>query len=92
MENKLKNMFDYQKFEKNSRLEKLISDTESRYARELTDDDLVMVNAAGEFGMAGEETGKNEDETAWYNIENKARPFKPGSRFDIKWISEESQK
>lgn len=86
MENKLKNMFDYQKFEKNSRLEKLISDTESRYARELTDDDLVMVNAAGE------ETGKNEDETAWYNIENKARPFKPGSRFDIKWISEESQK
>lgn len=86
MENSLKNIFDYQKFEKNSRLEKLISDTESRYARELTDDDLVMVNAAGE------ETGKNEDETAWYNIENKARPFKPGSRFDIKWISEESQK
>lgn len=51
MERKLKSLFDYQKFEKNSRLEKLISETENRYARELSDDDLSFVNAAGDFNM-----------------------------------------
>ena len=48
MENKLKKLFDYQQFEKNEKLEKLIRETESRYAAELSDDDLSLVNAAGE--------------------------------------------
>ena len=50
MENKLKNLFDYQRFEKNERLEKIIKETESRYGGELFDDDLSLVNAAGETG------------------------------------------
>ena len=48
MENKLKKLFDYQRFEQNDKLEKLIHETESRYARELSDEDLSLVNAAGE--------------------------------------------
>ena len=48
MEKKLKALFDYQRFEKNERLEKLIRETENRYAGELSDDDLSLVNAAGE--------------------------------------------
>lgn len=49
MENKLRKLFEYQRFENNSRLEKLISETESRYAAALSDDDLFMVNAAGDI-------------------------------------------
>ena len=48
LENKLKKLFDYQHFENNSRLSELISETESRYAAELSDDELFMVSAAGE--------------------------------------------
>lgn len=48
MENKLKKLFDYQHFENNSRLAELISETENRYAAELSDDELFMVSAAGE--------------------------------------------
>lgn len=45
----LRKLFDYQKFEGNERLAKMISDTESRYMRRqaLDEDDLFMVNAAG---------------------------------------------
>ena len=50
MEKKLKKLFDYQCFEKNERLEKIIKETESRYGGELFDDDLSLVNAAGETG------------------------------------------
>ena len=60
MERKLKAIFDYQKFEKNPRLEKLISETENRYARELSDDDLFFVNAAGDFNMSGATISENE--------------------------------
>ena len=49
MEKKLKKLFDFQRFEQNERLEKLIRETESRYAKELSDDDLSLVNAAGEI-------------------------------------------
>ena len=49
MEKKLKRLFDYQRFEQNEKLEKLILKTESRYSKELTDDDLSLVNAAGEI-------------------------------------------
>lgn len=57
MEKKLKKLFDYQRFEKNEKLEKLIRETESRYAKELSDDDLTLVNAAG-----GPEIGSNMPE------------------------------
>lgn len=52
-EKKLKALFDYQRFEKNERLAKLIGKTESRYGQQLSDDELGMVNAAGEFTMPG---------------------------------------
>lgn len=51
MENKLKNMFEYQRFSQNSRLSKLIADTEAKYATALSDDDLDFVAAAGEFDI-----------------------------------------
>lgn len=47
MEKKLKSLFEYQKFENNPRLAKLIAETEARYADALSDDDLSFVNAAG---------------------------------------------
>ena len=46
MENKLKGLFGYQKFEGNSKLDKLISETESRVGMVLDDSQLDMVNAA----------------------------------------------
>ena len=48
MEKKLKKLFDFQRFEQNKALEKLIPETENRYAAELSDDDLALVSAAGE--------------------------------------------
>lgn len=41
-------LFDYQRFEGDSLLEALISETESEYGTEISDDDLSFVNAAGE--------------------------------------------
>ena len=49
MENKLRKLFEYQRFENNSRLAKIISETENRYSSELSDDDLEFVSAAGEL-------------------------------------------
>ena len=49
MDRKLKMLFDYQRFEKNQRLEELIRETESRYAKELSEEDLSLVSAAGEI-------------------------------------------
>ena len=47
-EQKLKKLFDFQKFENNSRLEKLIKETEAESSGvELSDDELSLVNAAG---------------------------------------------
>lgn len=68
MENKLKMLFDYQKFEKNERLEKIISDTENYYGRELSDDELFFVNAAGSFDMTGGTISANQpdsDSAGW---------------------------
>lgn len=48
MENKLRKLFDYQRFENNPRLAKLIEETEARSAQYLSDEDLFFVNAAGE--------------------------------------------
>lgn len=52
MEKKLKKLFDYHRFEQNEKLEKLIYETESRYAGGLSDDYLSLVNAAGEPEIA----------------------------------------
>ncbi len=63
MEDKLKNLFDFQRFERNDKLEKLIQETENRYARELSDDQLFLVNAAGEVErntVSGERAGTND--------------------------------
>lgn len=48
MDRKLKALFDYQKFSENKKLERLILEAESRYAKELSDDDISIVSAAGE--------------------------------------------
>ena len=45
---KLSRLFDYQRFEKNARLQKIIDDTHRRVeARELDDDEIDQVAAAG---------------------------------------------
>lgn len=49
MEKRLKALFDYQRFEKNSRLADIVEQTESRYKVELSDEELFFVNAAGEL-------------------------------------------
>lgn len=48
MENKLTQLFDYQKFENNPKLEGIIQETKKRYAQVLSDDNLYQVSAAGE--------------------------------------------
>lgn len=48
MEQKLKRMFDYQKFQKNSRLEAMLAEAEGRYEGSLSDDALELVSAAGD--------------------------------------------
>lgn len=48
IEQKLKNLFDMQSFVRNSRIEKMAEEANSRYSRELTDDMLDYVAAAGE--------------------------------------------
>ena len=48
MEQKLKRLFDYQRFQKNSRLEAMLAEAEERYAGGLTDEALELVSAAGE--------------------------------------------
>lgn len=50
MENMLSRLFDYQKYEKNSRLDKIIGSVEKRYPEDLqplSEDILGKLNAAG---------------------------------------------
>ena len=48
MENKLKQLFGFQRFEENRDLQQVIDSVHAKYAtRELALDDLEMVNAAG---------------------------------------------
>ncbi len=47
MENRLKQLFEYQKFEQNPKLDKVIRETDMRYPEKLSDDELEMVAAAG---------------------------------------------
>ena len=50
MEERLKLLFDFQRFEGNERMKKLISETENRNRKmqALTDEELSLINAAGE--------------------------------------------
>lgn len=48
MEDILRALFDYQRFVGNASLNKIISDTESRYGAIISDDELESVSAAGE--------------------------------------------
>ena len=48
MEEKLKALFDYQVFEKNAHLSRVINRAENHFARELSEEDLGLVNAAGD--------------------------------------------
>ncbi len=47
MENKIKALFEFQRFSGNKRLEAMINDAESRYQDALSDDELENVSAAG---------------------------------------------
>ena len=48
MENKLRALFDFQKFDRNADLQNVIDNVHARYsARMLTDEEADMVNAAG---------------------------------------------
>ena len=54
MEKKLRSLFDYQRFEQNPRLNKVIRDVEKKYydsagasVGQLDDEELFFVNAAG---------------------------------------------
>lgn len=58
MENKIKALFELQKFAPNKKLSALISETE-RHCIELSDDDLLNVSAAGE--LFTEPEGSSDD-------------------------------
>lgn len=49
MENRLKKLFDYHRFENNAKLSQVIENTERRFSAELSECELEMVSAAGEF-------------------------------------------
>lgn len=60
MEGKLRGLFEYNRFSENARLSKLIEETDSRYGAELSDSDLLLVNAAGE--IVKEDITNNKDQ------------------------------
>lgn len=79
MEETLKKLFDYQTFEKNPRLKKLISETENRAAAELSDDSLSLVNAAGETEISEGTLSGNPDETnPWHGLDPSPGVFEKG--------------
>ena len=55
-------LFDYQRFERNKRLQALIEDTENRCMNALSDDDLEWVSAAGEETDPKDKKDGQEDE------------------------------
>lgn len=52
MERLLENLFDYYRFNENPRLARMIEETDSFYGKKLSDDDLELVNAAGDIDSA----------------------------------------
>ena len=64
MNDRLRELFDYQRFAGNKRLAALIERAEDVRAESLSDDDLEYVNAAGDIAaarIAQEEKARNED-------------------------------
>lgn len=59
---KLTALFDYQRFERNKRLQDLLDDTERRCLCSLSDDDLEWVSAAGEETDLQEKKDGQDDE------------------------------
>ncbi len=59
-ESALRKLFDYQLFQRNEKLERIIYETKSRYPVELTDDQLGFVAAAGTPDEKKEKDGKLE--------------------------------
>ena len=59
---KLRALFDYQRFERNKKLQALIEDTENRCMNALSDDDLEWVSAAGEETDLKDKKDGQEDE------------------------------
>ncbi len=55
MENKLKALFDFQKFQGNTRLANMIVKAEQSLNSELNDDELSFVAAAGETDIQNKE-------------------------------------
>ena len=55
MERKLKQLFDYQKFQRNVQLGAMIAEVESRYENGISDENLAFVSAAGEISVRKEE-------------------------------------
>lgn len=65
MDNLLKKLFDFQRFQRNEHVEMLISETESRYGevpKGLSDEELDFVNAAGEVSPMNEKTSRVTEE------------------------------
>jgi len=48
MDSKLKALFDFQHFQEDPRLKRVIQSAESHCSQELSDDELLLVSAAGE--------------------------------------------
>ena len=61
MEKILRELFDFQRFSGNARLEEMIADTERRYNKALSDDELARVNAAGELLPTDRREDKPDD-------------------------------
>lgn len=65
METKLRELFDFQRFEQNERLAEMIAKAESSCCEALSDDDLEFVCAAGEKDVslpAKEEKNRNDND------------------------------
>lgn len=58
----LTGLFDYQRFEKNKKLQALIDETEARCLHNLSDDELEWVSAAGEESDPKEKKDGKKDE------------------------------
>lgn len=68
MEQKLKRLFDYQKFARNPRLDAMLAEAEGRYAGGLSDDDLELVSAAGDSQMMGYEFVEGETSVGAFEV------------------------
>ena len=53
MEEKLIFLLDYQRFQKNHRIEEMLQEPEGKHGEELTEENLSLVNAAGEVWHRG---------------------------------------